>query len=67
VVKSQRTYQIKVGEKVNEPQLVDQGVITKLEDVKVGDALKKGQPLITMSDDVFDANIDLLHRVMYPK
>lgn len=59
VVKSQRTYLIKVGDKVNEPQLVDQGVITKLEDVKVGDALKKGQPLITMSDDVFDANIDL--------
>lgn len=59
VVKSQRAYQIKVGDKVNEPPLVDQGVVTKLEDVKVGDELKKGQALMTLTEEIFDSNIDL--------
>jgi hypothetical protein len=59
LVKGQRTYMIKVGDKVNEPTLVDQGIVTKLEDVKVGDELKKGQPLLSLIDDAFDPNIDL--------
>ncbi|HNT51563.1 MAG TPA: hypothetical protein PKK67_13300 [Cyclobacteriaceae bacterium] len=59
VFKNQRTYLIKVGEKVNEPPLVDKGIVTKLEAVKVGDELKKGQPLIILTDNAFDPSLDL--------
>lgn len=59
LIKNQRTYMIKVGDKTNEPPLVDKGIVTKLEDVKVGDELKKGQTLFTLTDDIFNANIDL--------
>ncbi|MBX2895874.1 MAG: hypothetical protein KF763_10560 [Cyclobacteriaceae bacterium] len=59
LVKNQRTYMIKVGDKVNEPPLIDQGVVTKLEAVKQGDELKKGQALMTLTDEIFDSKIDL--------
>jgi hypothetical protein len=59
LVKNQRTYQIKVGEKLNEPPLAEQGTVTKIEDVSVGVEVKKGQPLLTLTETVFDPNIDL--------
>jgi len=59
VIKNQRAYSIKVGEKVNEPPFQDQGVVTKLEEVRVGDELKKGQSLISLSEYIFDPNTDL--------
>jgi hypothetical protein len=59
VIKNQKAYAIKVGDKVNEPPFQDQGTITKLEPVKVGDELKKGQALISLSEYVFNPNIDL--------
>ncbi len=59
VVKNQRTYSIKVGDKTNEPPLSDEGIVTKLEAVNVGDQVRKGQPLMTLSDYLFDPKTDL--------
>jgi len=59
VLKNQKAYSIRVGDKVNEPPFQDQGTVSKIEDVKVGDELKKGQPLMSLSEYVFDPNIDL--------
>jgi hypothetical protein len=59
VIKNQKAYSIKVGEKVNEPPFQDQGIVTKLEPVRVGDELKKGQSLISLSEFIFDPNTDL--------
>jgi hypothetical protein len=59
VIKNQKAYSIKVGDKVNEPPFQDQGTITKLEPVKVGDELRKGQPLLSISEYIFDPNTDL--------
>lgn len=59
VIKNQRTYLIKVGEKTNEPPMQDEGTITKLEPVKVGEELRKGQPLMSLTNYMFDPNINL--------
>ena len=59
VIKNQRTYSLKVGEKVNEPPMQDEGTITKLEPVKVGDELRKGQPLMSLTNYMFNPNVDL--------
>jgi len=59
VIKNQRTYLIKVGEKTNEPPLQDEGTVTKLEPVKVGEELRKGQPLMSLTNNMFDPNINL--------
>jgi biotin carboxyl carrier protein len=59
VIKNQKAYSIKVGDKVNEPPFQDQGTVTKLEAVNVGDELKKGQSLISLSEYIFDPNTDL--------
>ncbi|MBL7870717.1 MAG: hypothetical protein JNM78_03825 [Cyclobacteriaceae bacterium] len=59
VIKNQKTYSLRVGEKVNEPPMQEEGTVTKLESVKVGSQLKKGQPLMTLTNYVFDPNIDL--------
>jgi len=59
VIKNQKAYSIRVGEKVNEPPFQDQGKVVKLEEVNVGDELKKGQPLMSLSEYIFDPNTDL--------
>lgn len=59
VIKNQKAYSIKVGDKVNEPPFQDQGTIIKLESVNPGDELKKGQPLMTLSEYIFDPNTNL--------
>jgi hypothetical protein len=59
VLKNQKTYSLKVGEKVNEPPMQEEGTVTKLEPVKVGSELKKGQQLITLTNNIFDPNVDL--------
>jgi biotin carboxyl carrier protein len=59
VIKNQRTYLIKVGEKTNEPPLQDEGTVTKLEPVKVGEEVRKGQPLMSLTNNMFDPNINL--------
>lgn len=58
VLKNQKAYAIKVGDKVNEPPLQDQGVVTKLEAVNVGDELTKGQALMVLTEEIFDKNTD---------
>lgn len=37
----------------------DEGTITKLEPLKVGDEVRKGQPVITMTNYMFNPNTDL--------
>jgi biotin carboxyl carrier protein len=59
VIKNQKAYSIKVGDKVNEPPFQDQGTITKLESVNSGSELKKGQALMSLSEYIFDPNTDL--------
>jgi len=59
VIKNQKAYSIKVGDKVNEPPFQDQGTVSKLEAVSSGDELKKGQPLMSLTEYIFDPNTDL--------
>ncbi len=67
ILKNQRGYSIKVGEKPQEPPFTEQGIITKLADVKVGDAIKKGQTLINFWDYIFDPNVDIKNIGKKPK
>jgi len=59
IIKNQKPYSIKVGDKVNAPPMQDEGTITKLEPLKVGDEVRKGQTVITMTDYMFNPNTDL--------
>lgn len=59
VIKNQKAYVISVGGKDQEPPFSEQGIITKLEPVNVGDEVKKGQQLISYWDYQFNPNIDL--------
>ena len=59
VIKNQKAYFLKVGEKVNEPPFQDQGLITSVIDVKSGDVLKKGQVLANFWEYVFKPNLDI--------
>lgn len=59
VIKNQKTYSLRVGEKVNEPPMQEEGTITKLEPIKVGSELKKGQQLMSLTNYMFDPNVDL--------
>ncbi|MCU0419138.1 MAG: hypothetical protein MUC38_05715 [Cyclobacteriaceae bacterium] len=59
LIKNQRPYAIKVGDKTNEPPLSEDGTVISFADVKPGDALKKGQILINMWRYQFNPNVDL--------
>lgn len=59
VIKNQKAYSYKVGEKVNEPPFQDQGLIVSVADVKVGDMLKKGQVLANFWEYVFNPKVDI--------
>jgi biotin carboxyl carrier protein len=59
VIKNQKTYALRVNEKVVEPPMQDEGTISKLEPIKVGSELKKGQQLITLTNYMFNPNVDL--------
>jgi hypothetical protein len=59
VIKNQKAYSIKVGDKVNEPPFQDQGKVIKLEAVRVGEELRKGQPLMSLTENIFDPNTNL--------
>lgn len=58
-VKNQRGYSLNVGEKVTEPPFTEDGFISSLADVKVGDAVRKGQILMTIWDYKFKPDTDL--------
>ncbi len=59
VIKSQKAYTIKVGERENEPPFQEKGIIQVLADIKDGQAITKGTTLITYSDYVFNKKTDL--------
>ncbi|MBN8577675.1 MAG: hypothetical protein KF775_01380 [Cyclobacteriaceae bacterium] len=59
VVKNQRGYVIKVGDQSKEPPFANQGLVTKLEPIKNGSEVTKGQLLLTLTEDIFDPKTDL--------
>lgn len=59
VIKNQKAYSIKVGDKVNEPPFFEKGMITSLADVKPGDEVTKGKILINYWDYQFNPNVDI--------
>ncbi len=59
VIKNQKAYTIRVGNKENEPPFQEKGTITSLASVAVGEAITKGKNLINYSDYVFNPSIDL--------
>lgn len=59
VMVNKKAYSIRVGGKVNEPPFQDQGDVTKLEPVNVGDEVRKGQLLISLSNYIFDPTTNL--------
>ncbi|MFN7330807.1 MAG: hypothetical protein ACK5UP_15010, partial [Bacteroidota bacterium] len=67
ILKNQKGYTIKVGEKPQDPPFTEQGIITNLADVKVGDEIKKGQTLINFWDYIFDPNVDIKNIGKKPK
>lgn len=63
-VKNQRGYALKVGDKISEPPFIENGFISSLAPLKVGDAVKKGQILMTIWDYKFNPDVDL-ERIAY--
>ncbi len=59
IIKNQKAYLLKVGEKVQDVPFQDQGVITELANVSNGTEVKKGQFLIKYWDYTYDPNIDV--------
>lgn len=61
VVKNQRAYSLQVlaGDKIQEPPFSEEGTITELAPVKVGDEVRKGQQLISYWDYQFNPNVDI--------
>lgn len=65
-VKNQRGYVIKVGEKNSEPPFTEDGFISSLTDVKVGQPIRKGQILMTIWDYKFKPDVDLTRLAYKP-
>ncbi|HRI78650.1 MAG TPA: hypothetical protein PLR06_03865 [Cyclobacteriaceae bacterium] len=59
VVKNMKAYSIKVGKDVKEPPFQENGRITELTDVKVGQDLTKGTVLIKYWNYIFNPNVDI--------
>lgn len=59
VIKNQKAYFIRVGDRKNSPPFVEKGVIQSLANIKVGQAVTKGTTLINYSDYVFNKNTDV--------
>lgn len=66
-IKNQKAYSIKVGEKVQEPPFIDEGIITTLANVNVGDAVRKGQLLMSFWDYAFNPSLDTKNLAIKPK
>ena len=58
-VKNQRGYILDVGDKITEPPFTEDGFISSLAEVKVGDQVKKGQILMTIWDYKFNSELDI--------
>jgi hypothetical protein len=59
VLKTQRAFTIDVAGKESEQPFIEDGVIAKLEPVKPGDKVLKGQTLVSYYNYAFDINTDL--------
>ncbi len=59
VIKNQKAYFIRVGERKNSPPFQEKGVIQSLADIQVGQPVTKGTTLINYSDYVFNKNTDV--------
>jgi hypothetical protein len=59
VIRNQKAYTFKVGERDSEPPFTEKGIIDSLAAVSAGSQVTKGQILITFWDYVFDINTDL--------
>ena len=59
VIKNQKAYTIKMGERRNEPPFQEKGKIDSLADIKPGEAVIKGKVLIYYSDYIFNKNTNL--------
>jgi hypothetical protein len=65
-VKNQRGYTIKVGEKNSEPPFTEDGFISSITDIKVGQPVRKGQILMTIWDYKFNSEADLTRLAFKP-
>ncbi len=65
-VKNQRGYVLKVGDKNSEPPFTEDGFISSLAPVKVGQEVRKGQILMTIWDYKFNPNVDLTRLAYKP-
>jgi hypothetical protein len=59
VIKNQKAYLLKVGDKIQEVPFQEQGVITSLAPITPGTSVKKGDLLINYWDYAFDPNVDI--------
>jgi hypothetical protein len=59
VIKNQKAYSLKVGDKIQEVPFQEQGIITVQAPVAVGTELNKGELLINFWDYAFDPKVDL--------
>jgi hypothetical protein len=58
-VKNQRGYALKIGEKISEPPFTEDGFVSSMTKVNVGDQVTKGQILMTIWDYKFKPDADL--------
>jgi hypothetical protein len=65
-VKNQRGYTLKIGQKLSEPPFTEDGFISSLSNVKVGQEVKKGQILMTIWDYKFNSEVDLTRLAYKP-
>ena len=59
VIKNQKAYSLKVGDKIQEVPFQEQGIITVQAPVAIGTELNKGELLINFWDYAFDPKVDL--------
>jgi hypothetical protein len=59
ILKNQKAYLIKIGDKIQDPPFQEQGVITALARLENGAEIKKGDILIKFWDYTFDPSTDL--------
>lgn len=59
VIKNQKTYTIKVGEKLTEPPMIEQGTVDSLASLNPGDEVRKGMIVMVLWEYQFNPNINL--------
>lgn len=59
VIRNQKAYILKVGDRESQPPFTEKGTIDSLAAVNAGDEVRKGQILISYWDYIFDPNTDL--------